>query len=73
MEARQVYMRVSVCDCVCVRCVCVRAGGGASVHLSLKNKLPGNRPTDLEVTKAWSLMACTTSSNLILVVRVQPW
>lgn len=31
MEARQVYMRVSVCDCVCVRCVCVRAGGG---HLS---------------------------------------
>lgn len=41
--------------------------------LPLAGKPLGNQPTDLEVTKAWSLMACTTSSNLILVVRVQPW
>lgn len=68
--------------CVCVHAGCVCRGGMfvcVSVHPTLAafplkvNHQEGNQPTDLEVTKAWSLMACTTSSNLILVVRVQPW
>lgn len=31
------------------------------------------KKTHSDVTKAWSLIAFTTSSNLILVVLVQPW
>lgn len=66
---------------VCVQlCVCLCVGRGERLcllnlcFLSLKSEAPGSQTkTDLEVTKAWSLMACTTSSNLILVVRVQPW
>lgn len=49
-------------------------GGTSGLPTSpLKTNHQEIKPTNLEVTKAWSLMACTTSSNLILVVRVQPW